>query len=290
MSGPSHERDDDLAPGALRAAFEAVREEHQGEHAEPDATLRHVLLATRKRARSTRLVRWFVIPAAAVLTASTAWAGATGQLGVVVDRMREVMQQVQGDEPEAGRVPSGASRSPATTPAAPATSASAPLVPSELAPEPAPESAVEPAPSALSAPPAPVRVAPVGSARAPLAPTPPAPATAATAPEPVAIAPAPRPSSSGPPDPHGALYEEAHRLHFAERDPARALAAWDRYLAVAPSGRFAPEARYNRALSLVRLGRHDEARRELAAIAGGSLGGYRREDARVLLEALDRDR
>jgi hypothetical protein len=90
-------------------------------------------------------------------------------------------------------------------------------------------------------------------------------------------------------DPAAALFAEAHRVHFTERDPAGALAAWDRYLAAAPSGRFAPEARYNRALSLVRVGRHAEAKTELTAFANGAHGEYRRTEARALLDAMSRD-
>jgi len=86
-----------------------------------------------------------------------------------------------------------------------------------------------------------------------------------------------------------ALFAEAHRLHFVDRDPVRALAAWDRYLAAAPSGRFVPEARYNRALALIRAGRELEAKRELEAFANGTYGGYRRDEARALLDAIDGD-
>ena len=62
-------------------------------------------------------------------------------------------------------------------------------------------------------------------------------------------------------------YEAAHRAHFAERDPTKALRGWDAYLAAYPDGRFSLEARYNRALTLVRLGRTDEARDLIAALA-----------------------
>jgi hypothetical protein len=84
-----------------------------------------------------------------------------------------------------------------------------------------------------------------------------------------------------------ALYAAAHRAHFVDRDPAAALRAWDTYLAVAPSGPFAPEARYNRALALVRLGRRAEARDALAPFAAGAFGGYRATEARALLGALE---
>src|SRR4051794_15465284 len=50
-------------------------------------------------------------------------------------------------------------------------------------------------------------------------------------------------------------YERAHRDHFFGDAPAAALSAWDAYLSAYPRGTFAPEARYNRALCLVRLAR-----------------------------------
>ena len=89
-------------------------------------------------------------------------------------------------------------------------------------------------------------------------------------------------------DPDLELYREAHRAHFVQRDPRAALEAWDRYLAAYPRGNFTLEARYNRALCLVRLGRHDAARQALAPFAAGEVsGGYRRTEASALLEALD---
>ena len=81
-------------------------------------------------------------------------------------------------------------------------------------------------------------------------------------------------------------YREAHALHFDARDPAGAIAAWERYLDAYPSGRFALEARYNRALCLVRLGRDDEARAALEPFAAGEHGSYRQREAAELVEAL----
>jgi hypothetical protein len=82
------------------------------------------------------------------------------------------------------------------------------------------------------------------------------------------------------------LYRAAHHAHFVAQDPAAALTAWDAYLAGAPTGRFAIEARYNRALCLVRLGRTDAARTALTPFADGAFGDYRQREAVELLRAL----
>jgi len=84
------------------------------------------------------------------------------------------------------------------------------------------------------------------------------------------------------------LYKQAHRLHFNEKSYAAALDAWDEYLRRSPAGAFVIEARYNRAICLVKLGRKAEARTALEPFAAGKIAdGYRREEASKLLEALD---
>jgi hypothetical protein len=89
-----------------------------------------------------------------------------------------------------------------------------------------------------------------------------------------------------------ALYRRAHELHFHGADHAAAIAAWEAYLVAEPTGRFVAEARYNRALLLIRVGRYTEARAALAPYARGEIaGGYRRTEATQLIERLpDRDR
>jgi hypothetical protein len=82
------------------------------------------------------------------------------------------------------------------------------------------------------------------------------------------------------------LYRTAHRAHFTDHDSVAALAAWNAYLAKAPAGRFVLEARYNRALCLVRLERKAEARKALEPFARGAFGGYRKREATELLEVL----
>jgi len=91
-------------------------------------------------------------------------------------------------------------------------------------------------------------------------------------------------------DRESAAYARAHRAHFVDDAPARALAAWDAYLASYPAGVFAPEAAYNRALCLARLGRFAEASAALRPFARGRFGAYRREDATLLLDWLASDK
>jgi TolA-binding protein len=81
-----------------------------------------------------------------------------------------------------------------------------------------------------------------------------------------------------------ALFRRAQALHL-KHDP-HAIEAWDAYLRVAPSSALAPEARYNRALGLVRASRFAEAKRALAPFAEGKYGAYRREEAQALLVRL----
>jgi hypothetical protein len=82
------------------------------------------------------------------------------------------------------------------------------------------------------------------------------------------------------------LYRAAHRAHFVDKDFSAALASWSEYLSRVPGGRFTLEARYNRALCLVQLGRQSEARRALEPFARGAFGAYRQREASELLQAL----
>ncbi len=278
----------------LKDAFRSVRDRYDGETDEPNLTLQRALFRARTGERRRRLTRWVVLPIAAALVASTAWAGVTGRLTPGVDMWLETLHGEHAER--SGPQP------PRTSPPPPPPVTSAEPAPPSTSNEPAP-AIVELVPPSTPIAQPPVIAQPIASSPPPAsrATTPAEPArTVAVTPPPEALPPAaPVVPAELPPahaspaasaqDPHAALFAEAHRIHFLERDPQRALSAWDRYLAVAPSGRFAPEARYNRALALVRLGRHAEARSELTPFANGAHGSYRRDEAKALLDALARD-
>jgi hypothetical protein len=273
----------------LKAAFRSVRDAYDGENPESNLTLQRALFRTRTRERRSKLTRWVVLPIAAVLAASTAWAGVTGKLTPAVQSMLEAFHAEHAPPPS----PIGTSSVAPPVASLAAVASAAPSTDPTHAEEPAAPSTAE-TPAALPVNPPSVAVAPIPVGR---------PSAVAHSARPAAselakdssrdepsrsVDPTPSPTASAA-DPHAGLFAEAHRLHFKERNPAEALAAWDRYLAVAPNGRFSPEARYNRALALVRLGRHAEARSELTGFATGTYGSYRREDAKALLDALSRD-
>ncbi len=148
-----------------------------------------------------------------------------------------------------------------------------------------------PAPAPAEAPAAkkPAARAAHKSAVAAAAPPPVAPAEQPEALPPVVPAPVVTPSastSSARIEAELELYRTAHRAHFTDQDPGRALAAWDSYLARYSRGQFALEARYNRALCLVRLGRTAQARGALEPFARGDYQGYRQREATDLIGAL----
>ncbi|TKC93622.1 tetratricopeptide repeat protein [Polyangium fumosum] len=267
----------------LRAATRALREEadaSQGRQAETRARV----LATLKsrRARKLAAIRVFV-PLAAVLVGSVAWAEATHRLPSVWYELKHDLGFGREEEEAPATAPAipPAGR-PVAKNAAPAVTGEAPADKAEMPAEKAAEPEVPPPSEAPAAPAetvgAPTVVAPkiVAAASSPK-PSAPTEAAAIEAPE---AAPAPRV------DTDDALYRAAHQAHFVTRDPAGALAAWDAYLRAAPRGRFAPEAHYNRALCLVRLGRTAEAERTLELFASGSFGGYRKAEAKALLDAM----
>jgi TolA-binding protein len=199
--------------------------------------------------RRTRLA--FILPIAACLAAGTAWGAATGRLPAMFHAISEaVSYRSKPPEPK----PSAANASPSQKPVQVAEDAPPPPV-VETTPSLAPETK-----------PAVAKAEPSGSAAKP---TPAASSSAAFQ------------------DADGDLYRLAHEAHFDAHDYARALTGWDAYLSAAPRGRFATEARYNRAICLLRLGRDTEARQALEPFASGKMG-YRQSEAQQLLDELSR--
>ena len=82
------------------------------------------------------------------------------------------------------------------------------------------------------------------------------------------------------------LFRTAQRLQFDQKDWPAALQAWQAYLAAQPHGELEPEARWNRALCLVHLGRTTQARHALAPFAAGDYGGYQQAKAQQLVTEL----
>jgi Tetratricopeptide repeat len=89
---------------------------------------------------------------------------------------------------------------------------------------------------------------------------------------------------SGPLPPLGGGRVRERGLRGTKSPPARALAAWNAYLVQYPRGMFAPEARFNRAVCLARVGRYDEAAQALTPFTDHQRPpGYRHLDACALL-------
>lgn len=96
------------------------------------------------------------------------------------------------------------------------------------------------------------------------------------------------PPQQAAPDPELGAYRVAYDAHFHRGSPAAALAAWDAYLAAYPDGKLATDARYNRAIILVKLKRYRDAADALRPLATAPEGAYRRAEAARLLNALPR--
>jgi hypothetical protein len=200
----------------------------------------------------------FVLALAATFAASAAFAATQPAVREAVYRGVQALFGV-------GPVPAASSNRPGS-----ARQAAAPPAPSSAPPLPA-----EPSPPTLS--PDDLPLVPRASAAPSLA----RPA-ASTAP------PAPAASGSATFDAQVESYRQAHRQHFGGAAPAAALAAWDDYLRAYPDGSFATDARFNRALCLLRLGRRDEARAALRPFAEAPIGSYRQQEAASLLLSLER--
>jgi hypothetical protein len=260
--------------GRLDRALRALRQEQDGSSAAAEETLARVLDGLRlARARRSKRLRTALL-AAAVLVISTAAAAATGRLGPLVHAFRsrgqgEVEDKRVAPPPAAARLAQSAQEQPAAAPRGPTAQVADPVVADPSPPRPPP--AALPVPSARPH----AQATPTGSAAAP--------GSAATAASASSEEPA-RPGRA--PSRDEEMYVHAHRLHFDGANPAAALSAWDDYLRSLPDGRFVPEARFNRAIDLVKLQRYPEARQSLVPFANGAYGAYHRDEAVALLRSI----
>lgn len=240
---------DELLADSLRA----LQESTDGSSVHAARTRMQILARASERSRHRRRAAFVVMPLAAALIASTAWGAVTGRLPRWID------------------MATGRAAPTATTLGAPPEPRAVPLAdPRSVLPAAAADREPDTSIPTIE-PPSIGTTKPIPTSIATSVPTSTAFASART----------PAPSTR-----EQSLYATAHQAHFVDRDPAAALRAWDAYLVAHPDGRFAIEARYNRAISLVRLGRRSEARDALAPFAEGKYGGYRRAEARELLDAL----
>lgn len=278
-----------MSDDALFRYVGAYRNENPATALDSAAIRRRLIARLAARQRRKLAVLRFALPVAAAFLGSVALAATHG-----VARFEDVRGWFGASEPpvDAATAEQRAAPSPRPRPEAPERALPSPLPDPPLAVHEAVPVVAERAAVAEARPrrAAPARV----EARRTLAPTEPlAPAPSETARAPVPKAEAPHAANMDASDARRRAlsadlsdYQRAHSLHFHGGDPAVALNAWNTYLAEHPSGTFAPEARFNRAVCLLRLGRRSEAKGILVPIAGSAFG-YGRDRARAILTAME---
>ena len=249
----------------LTRAASALRDSYDGASGDAMVTRARVLARAALRRKRRRSVALVLLPLAAAFVMSSAWAAVTGRFPDLAALLRRAPPAAT--RPVVGGAPTHA-RDPVEE--VPVPVASTPVAPAASAPRITPAASIETAP------------------RDPIAPAGEPPVSARRAlPSGQASRPSGQAAADAATDVEESLYADAHKAHFVARDPVAALRGWDAYLRTYPDGRFALEARYNRALTLVRLGQVAEARAALAPFADGLTGGYRQREARALLDVLD---
>lgn len=286
----------------LQRAARELRRAHTGERSGAALTRARILVSA-QRERRKRLVRWFVVsPLTALALAGSAWAHTNDKWPEVWRAVTSVLTlgrtSTEHERAPAAPKPRALEAAPpartetraSDAGEAPSPIRAAPSAPErEAAPPPLPSAEPERAPSLgtpselRASPPVrrrTARAAPVDEAS--MEPRTPDPAPPRAAEEPRASEPAEAESAS----PELAAFRRAYELDFVRREPRAAIAAYERYLAAYPRGRFVPEARYNLALRALELGDKARARRELEPFAAGDYGNYRQGEARALIDAM----
>jgi hypothetical protein len=231
----------------LRRASQALRATTDGATDRAQETRARLLTNAQLRRRSRNRWRVVWVPLAAALAVSSAWAGATGRLSASWHQLQGFAHPMASARSDVGAATHSVARILASS---------------------APASRDEPLPRPVDSP---------------------VTESAAEFPQPAAIASSASSSHSlreDAGDADHAAYLVAHRAHFNGGSSSSALSAWNEYLRVFPAGRFSLEARYNRALCLVKLGRNVEASQALDPFARGAYGTYRQVEAKALREAI----
>lgn len=247
----------------LKRATDALRATTEAPNPRSGLTRARVLEGAEKRSRARR---GFGLRLALVLAGLFTVGTALARVDVLLPKLREALGLRAVSRPAAPQRMPPPRSAPGRGPREPPAADTEPLLPSMSAT--VSDAGADQGKASVTRASKPHRRAP--SPRATLAPEAAAAPTATPAPESAELA----------------LFRRAQALHLA-RDPG-ALAAWDAYLRVAEHGALVPEASYNRALCLVRLGRHAAARAALEPFARGEFGGYRRAEAEALLATLPR--
>lgn len=218
---------------------------------------RDVSRAVRRMARRRRLGVILALQIAVAVLGVGAWAAVSGRLPPLFSRAVPAARPAAAAAPAHVRASRGRHDTPPAIAQLPDPPPAAPALPAN--PAPLALAAADPLPRA----PMPAHLTPRAS--------PPVAAPEATA---------PRDTSAED------IYARAHEAQFALHDYAAALALWDAYLATT-GGSLGLEARWNRAIALVRLGRRQPAIAALKLFAAGESDGYRQEEAQALLRALE---
>lgn len=299
----------------LSQAVRALRSEHTGQRAGSGFTRAQVMKRLHQKRRR-RLLRWLGLSPVAALVAGSAWAQATDSWPVVWQSMRASVSAAIGlakNEPSAPMAPPSRANTRGAPKDSP-TNAIAVDEPAPPAPLPIDDTRMDVSHSdvpdteslaitddviASDASPA-KRSGGAGARQAARNPqhtvkeqgreqrdSSAAIAQPSVTVSETALSPVSKPSVDEPsPDQELLEFRRAHDAHFVSRSSSAAIASYQRYLERYPRGRFVPEARYNLALLRLKQGQTAQAERELAAFARGAYGGYRKSEAKALLEAL----
>lgn len=260
-----------MSDDLLAQMTQALRDEHDGATAVPEATRARVIRTLSERKPRRR--KWLAvgIPLFVVFGGSTAWAAASGKLTPIVQQAFSVFTEDSvEDEKQAPVEPKQKTARPHAEPNVPEAVVPATEEPKQQEPE---EDTAEPANPVVDA-----SVSPIRQPRAPQ--------NKRASTEPPSREDRERTEEISEDHTSLLLYRNAHRSQFSQGDCVSAIAGYELYLRLYAKGPFAVDARYNRGVCLIRMGRHQEAHDALLPFAQGRFGNYRKSESQRLLDAM----